>query len=180
MGETKRKIALVNVIRTYANVNQPVDQFTHHMNTIVHAAQEHRLIAQLHAGIRQKRSCPLGIRGDLIGVIEVRVNPNRMVFPNDLAKFGGDPLWKYHGCACAYPDDFDVIDCPKFGEDVFQAFIAHQQGIATRKQHIPHCGCFANVINAGIDLGACASAIFLTSQPAAGAVPAVHGALVGY
>ena len=68
---------------------------------------------------------------DFIGVIEVNIDPNRMVFAKHSAQLRSNPLRKNNRCSGTQPDDFHMIDFAQFGEDVFQTIITHQQCVAT-------------------------------------------------
>ncbi len=149
------------------------------MHAIVDTAQQHRLVAKLQAGICQHGTGFLTLRGDLIGMIEVSIQPDRVVLFEHLAKFRGNALWHDYRCTGAQADDFNVLDFAQFGQDVLQALFPHQEGITAGKQHIANHRFAANVVDTGINFLQGARAILLACQTAAGAVTAIHGALIG-
>ena len=80
------------------------------MNTVIHTPEQNGLVAQLNACVREHGSSSAGIRSNFIGVVEMRVEPNRMIFPDHRAEFWSDSLGEYYRSARADADDFNVFN----------------------------------------------------------------------
>ena len=61
----------------------------------------------------------------------------------------------------------------------FEFFVAHQQGVAAREQHVAYLRCTGDVVDAVVDLFLGGCTVVLAGEAAARAVAAVHRAHVG-
>ena len=94
------------------------------------------------------------------------------------AQLGSDTLGAHHGGAGAQADDLHVGDGADALDDVLQGLVVHHQGVAAGQQDIADLGMSGHVVDALVDLRHGHFAVVLTGEAAAGAVTAVHGALV--
>ena len=172
------QVALIDVVGTHADADQLVDQLLHGVDAVIDAGQQHALVAQRDTGVGQHGAGLGGLGGDLVGVVEVGVQPDGVILLQHVAQLGGDALRQHHGSAGADADDLHVGDLTQLGDDVLQALVAHQQGVAAGQQHVADLGSVADVLDGLIHLIHGQAGVVLAGEAAAGAVTAVHGALV--
>ena len=67
----------------------------------------------------------------------------------------------------------------KLADDVFKPVIVLHESVAAGEQDVADLGMVADILEAGIDLLGGNGGVMLACEPSAGAVAAVHGALVG-
>ena len=179
MLQAHGQVALIDVVGAHADLDQLVDQLLHGENTVVDAGQQHALVAQGDTGVGQHGAGLGGLGGDLVGVVEVGVQPHGVILLQHVAQCGSDALGQHDGGAGADADDLHVGDLAQLGDDVLQALVAHQQGVAAGQQHVADLGRIADVLDGLVDLIHGQAGVVLAGEAAAGAVAAVHGALVG-
>ena len=102
-----------------------------------------------------------------------------MILTQHGAQLGGDTLGAHHGGAGAQTDDLHVGDGAQALDDVLQVLIGDHQTVTAGQQDVTDLGMSGHIIDALVDLGHRHLAVILTGKTAAGAVTAVHGALVG-
>ena len=102
-----------------------------------------------------------------------------MVFFHHFAKLVGNALRHHHGYACSETDNFHVRNFAQAFQNVFNTVVAHQQGIAARKQHVANLRRTGNIGNGIIDALGGRSGVFLSGKAAARAMAAIHGAHIG-
>ena len=107
------------------------------------------------------------------------VQPHGMILLQHGAQLGGDTLGAHNGGAGAQTDDLHVGDGADALDDVLQDLIGDHQGVTAGQQDIADLGMSGHVVDALVDLLHGHFAVVLTGEAAAGAVTAVHGALVG-
>ena len=179
MLKTHAEVALIDIVGTDAVAHQFVHQFFHHMHTVVHTTQQDGLVAERDTGVGQFGNGFLGFGSHLVGVVEVGVQPDGMVFLEHVAEIVGDALGANHGGAAADADYLDMGDGAEAGNDIFQFSVAHHEGIATREEHVAHFGGTLDVLDALLDAVLRRLVILLACKTTAGAVAAIHGAHVG-
>jgi len=179
VAQTQGRIAGIDVVGADTHLDQAVDQLHHHVGAIVHAGQQHGLVAQGDTGVSQ-HSAGLGSLGsELLGGIEVGVQPHGMILLQHGAQLGRDTLGAHNGGAGAQTDDLHMGDGAHALDDVLQDLIGDHQGVTAGQQDIADLGMSGHVVDALVDLLHGHFAVVLTGKAAAGAVTAVHGALVG-
>ena len=179
MLQAHGQVALVDVVGANPDLHQLVDQLLHGVDAVVHTGQQHALVAQRDAGVSQHLAGLGGLGGDLVGVVEVSVQPNGMILLQHIAQLGGDTLGADHRGAGADADDFHVGDLPELGDDILQPLVRAEQRVAAGEQHIADDGRLADVLDGLIHLVHGKTGVLLAGEAPAGAVTAVHGALVG-
>jgi hypothetical protein len=147
------RVALVEIIRTHAAHEQLVHEAFHDVGVVVHAAQQHALIAQRHAVVGQQAQTVAHLRGQLARMIGVDAQPERMVLLQHAAQLGGDALRQEDRHAAADADELDVLDRPQAGEQRVELGIGEEQGITAGEQHIAHLGVTFQVAEGGLEFG---------------------------
>ena len=112
-------------------------------------------------------------------MIEVGVQPDRVVFLEHVHQFRCDALRQHDRGARADADDLHVGNGTQTADDIFEFFVAHQQGVAAREQHVAYLRCTGDVVDAVVDLFLGGCTVVLAGEAAARAVTAVHRAHVG-
>lgn len=95
---------------------------------------------------------PASIRGHFVRMIEVGVQPDRVVFLEHVHQFRCDALRQHDRGARADADDLHVGNGTQTADDIFEFFVAHQQGVAAREQHVAYLRCTGDVVDAVVDL----------------------------
>ena len=85
MAQAQARVAVINVVRPHPGANQGVNQFFHYIHAVVDPRQQNALVAQGDARVRQKRAGPAGFVGQFVGMVEMGVAPDRMVFFDHVA-----------------------------------------------------------------------------------------------
>ena len=179
MGQTHGKIANIDVVRTNADANEILNKLFHHMYAVVDACEQNTLVAEGNTCVCKHLTCALALFGDFIGMVEMRVQPNGMVLFEHCAKLRGDPLRHDNRGSAAEADDFNMGHLAQLADDVFKLFVALHECVAAGKKNIANFGMIADIVETFLDLAIGNGGIVLPRKPAAGAVTAVHGALVG-
>ena len=179
MGQTHGKIANIDVVGTNADANEILNKLFHHMYAVVDACKQNTLVAEGNACVCKHLTCALALFGDFVGMVEMRVQPNGMVLFEHGAKLRGDPLRHDNRGSAAETDDFNMRHLAQLADDVFKLFIALHECVAAGKKNIANFGMIADIVETFLDLAIGNGGIMLPRKPAAGAVTAVHGALVG-
>jgi hypothetical protein len=97
-----------------------VAQPLHGLDVVVDALEQHRLVVERDARARELVAGPQGLRGELARVVEVDVDPQRVVLLQHLAQLVVDALREGHGHAAADADDLEVRDGPQLREDALE------------------------------------------------------------
>lgn len=80
MGEPHGKIAHIDVIGTHTDLNEPLYQLFHDMHAVIDACKEYALVAEGDTCVCEHLTGTLALFGDLVGMVEMGIQPNGMVF----------------------------------------------------------------------------------------------------
>ncbi len=180
MGQTHGQVANVDVIWSYPDVDERLNELLHDVYAVVNAVQEHRLVAEGDTRVGEHGAGAPRFLGDLVGMVEVGVQPNGMIFLEHIAEGGSDPLRADDRGAAADTDDLHVGDLTKLRDDVLELFVRNHERVAAGKQNVPDLGMVPDVLDAALHLAVGHGGVVLTGEAAPRAVTAVHGALVGH
>ena len=114
---------------------------------------------------------------DLVGVVEVDVDPDRVVLGEHLAQLVVDPLRQEDRHPGADPDDLDVGDLAQAAEDALEQLRGEGQAVAARDEHVADLRRAADVVELRLVVAAVEVLGRVADDPAPGAVPAVRRAL---
>jgi len=171
------QVALIQVIRAHPNPHQVLHQPSLNMHAVVHARQQHALIAQRNARPSQAVSCLCQFSGDFIGVVDMDIHPQGMVFLQSVAQFRRHPLRHKHRNAAANPDNLNVRNFAQPAQQFLKNFRRQRQRIAAREQHITHLRRILQILNLGLKFCPREGRAWVAHDPRASAVPAVRSAL---
>ena len=85
-------IGLVDVIRTYTGPQQFLHQLLHYLGRVVDALEQHGLVAERDSRVSQHTERLEGFRRQFVGMIEMHIHKQRMVFFKNCDQFRGDAL----------------------------------------------------------------------------------------
>ena len=139
--------------------------------------QQDALVADREARPGQLVDRPADLRGDLVGVVEVEVDPERVVLREHLAQLVVDPLGQEDRHAAADPDDLDVGDLAQAAEDRFEQLRREGQAVAAGDQDVADLRGPAQVVELRLVVLAVEVLGRVADDPAPGAVAAVARAL---
>ena len=116
-------IAHIDVVRPYPGGEQSLHQQLHDLRVVVHALEEHGLAAQ-----RYPRICEHAERRDrggrqLVGVVEMRVDVERVVLLEDGAQLRRDALGEVTGDPAADSQHFEMRNGPQPLADIVDAAV---------------------------------------------------------
>ena len=114
---------------------------------------------------------------DLVRMVEVQVDPQRVVLLEHLAQFVVDALGQEDRHAAPDPDDLDVRDLADPPQDRLEQLGREGQAVATRDEDVAHLRGPAQVLELGLMVAPIEVLGGVADDPRAGAVPAVRGAL---
>ena len=173
------EVALVDVVRPDPDLHEPLDQVALDVDAVVDAGQEHGLVPERDAGARKDvaRACQLG--GDLVRMVDVDVQPDRVVFREHLAQLFVDPLGEEDRDPRADPDDLHVRDVAQPAQHGLEKLRRQRQAVAAGDQDVADLGRPADVVELGLVLLPVEVLAGVADDPRSRAVPAVAGALRG-
>ena len=174
------QVALVNVIRPDAHHRQLVQQFFHHADAVVNAAQQHRLVTQRNPGIREPRAGSPDLGGRLARVVGVDIDPHRVKLFQHRAQGRRDALRQKHRDPRTDPQQFNVRNLAQLPEQAFEPVIVEQQWIAAAEQHVAHFAMVSEVIQRRAEIGFEMVFPHPADHAAARAISAVRRAPVGH
>ena len=114
------EVALVQVVRPDPVLDQLVDERALDVHAVVHAGKEDALVADRHAGLRELVDRAADLGRDLVRVVEVEVDPQRVVLLEHRAQLVVDALGQEDRHARSDPDDLDMGDLAKAPEDLLE------------------------------------------------------------
>ena len=114
---------------------------------------------------------------DLLGMVDVDVDPERMVFPDHLAELVVDALRQEHRHAAADADDLDVRDRAQVAQQLVQHLGRHGQRIAAAQQHVADLRRAGDVVDLRLVFLAAEVGRGVADDAAASAIAAIAGAL---
>src|SRR5439155_22782667 len=106
------------------------------LGIVVHALQQYRLTAERDAGVGETAQRRYGSGGELVGVIEVRVDVERMVLPQDVTQLRRDALGEMTRYPAADPQHLEMRDGPEAFAELVEPPIGEEQRIAARHDHV--------------------------------------------
>src|SRR5665647_793077 len=152
MGRAFGQVALVVVVGLDPVLDQLVDELLHHVGAVVDATHEHCLVAQRDAGTVEKVAGGLALARELVGVVEVRVEVQRVVLGEHVHELGRDALRADDRHARADADDLHVVDRAHAGDDVLELIVAQHQRVATADEHVADLSGALDVLDGVVDL----------------------------
>ena len=111
MLKSHGQVTLVDVVRPYPYPYELLYKILHNVYTVVYAGEQYTLIAERNTCVCKPCACRRGLLCNLIGMVEVRVEPNGMILLEHIAKFGSDPLGHNDGCSRTYADYLHMGYC---------------------------------------------------------------------
>ena len=117
--------------------------------------------------------------GDLVGVVDVDVQPQRVVLGEHLAQLVVDALGHEHRHPGSDAHDLHVRDLAQAAERRLQQLGREREAVAARDQHVADLGVVPDVVELGLVLLAVEVLGGVADDPAPRAVAAVHRALGG-
>ena len=172
-------VGVIEVIGPHADPEQLPAQPSLDLHRVVDPAQQHRLVVDRHARPQELAHRPLGLRRDLVRMIEVRVEPDRPVAIAQPAELRVDPLRQDDGKPGAEPDDLQVRDRAQPGQEVAEAGIVQCQRIPAGDDDVADGRRGAQVLHGRVDLGRPADPVAELPLALARAVPAQQRTDVG-
>ena len=112
----------------------------HRLQVVVHAGQQHALVAQRDAGIGQALQRFFHFNGELARMIDVHAHPERMILRQHCAKLWRDSLRQENRNPRSDAKEFDMRDRAQTAEQILQFAVTEQERITTREQHVAHFG----------------------------------------
>ena len=82
----------------------------HCLEIVVHAGEQHALIAERNSGVRQTLERFFYFNREFTWMVHVHAHPKRVVFGENRTQFRRDPLGQENRYARADAEKFDVLD----------------------------------------------------------------------
>ena len=136
------QIGLKEIIGLDPDLQERSHQGEDNGGIIVDPFQQNSLAAQGIPPSARRASGPGCLKGDLVGVIEMGVDKERMEFFQD----GNKPFCDAHGQGAWYPgadaDDFYGRNSPQSAQEILQHLIVQQQRISAGYEDVLYFRCF--------------------------------------
>ena len=104
---------------------------------------------------RQQVDRARDLRGDLVGVVEVEVHPQRVVARQHLAELVVDALRQEDRHARADAHDLDVRDLAQAAQHALEELGRQGQRVAAGEEHVAHLGRAPQVVELRLVVRAC-------------------------
>ena len=147
------------------------------VHRVVDARQQHALVAQRNPGVGHAGAGLAQLRRDLLGMVDVDVDPERVVFADHLAELVVDALRQEDRHAAADADDLDMRNGAQVAQQLVQHLRRHRQRIAAAQQHVADLRRARNVLDLRLVLLPAEVGRGVADDAAAGAIAAIAGAL---
>ena len=102
----------------------------HHLDVVIDASEEHRLIAERDAGKRQAFARRRELTSNFLRMVGVDTQPDWTVFTEDFGELRRDALGQEDWDARADADELDVLDRAEASEERIQLGVREQQRVA--------------------------------------------------
>ena len=177
---TLHKVALIQVIWAHTDAGKFLNQFTLHMNTVIYAGQKHGLISKRDAYASHAVTGFGQFFGNLIRVVDVNIQPQRMELGEHVAQFLGHT--HRHEDRHTRPDayNFNMRDLAQAGKQLFQDLGSQYEWITTGEQHVTHLRCVFEIFDLHLKILAVEGLPGIADDARARAITAVRGALSRY
>ena len=147
-------------------------------DAVVDAREQHGLVAERNPRPGQQVAGAGQLRCHLVRVVDVDVEPHRVVLRQHLAELVVDPLGQEDRDPGADPDDLDVGDLAKAAQErISRSFGASVRPIAAGDEDVANLRRAADVVELGLELAAVEVLGRVADDPAPRAVAAVARAL---
>ena len=147
------------------------------MDVIVDTRKQDRLVAEGDARTGEAVAGLGQLEGDLVGVVDMDVEPERVILLKHVAEVVIHPHRHEDRDARTDADDLDVLDLAQPAEQLRQQLGGQHQGIAAGKEDVPHLGRSFEIVDLHVELGARELLARLAHDARARAVAAVGSAL---
>src|SRR5664280_305297 len=176
--DTTGQIALVDIIGSDADSHELLNELFHDIGAIVDPLEKDRLVANRNPCINQHRDSPGRLGRHLAGVVELRIEPQRMVLAQHGSQFGRDALRKDYRGTRADAYHLDVLDLADLTDDILEELVIDEQRVTTGQEDVPYLLVLANIADCSIDLAPGASCVSHARKAPARTVTAIHATLV--
>jgi hypothetical protein len=146
------EIALVEIVGPDAGAQEFLDEDFHDLGIVVHALEQHGLVAERDAGVGEAPERVAHFGGQFPGVVDVDADPERVEFLEHGAEFGRDPLRQEDGDPAADAEKFDVLDGAQSAEKIFEARIGKQERVAAGKEDVADFGVLLQVVDGAVEI----------------------------
>src|ERR1700726_190798 len=85
MRDTCDAVTVIEVVRSHPNFEQTCHEASHHVNVVVDSPKEDRLVLYGYPVPQQHVACRSGLWGDLLWMVKMRVQPDRVIHFEHLA-----------------------------------------------------------------------------------------------
>src|SRR5215475_7017140 len=134
------EVALINVIWPHAAHEEFVHERLHRFEIVVHTGEQHALIPERYAGVRESLKCFFDFNRQFARMINVHAHPERMIFRQDRAQLWRDALWQKDRNARANAKKFNVLYRAQPTEQLVELVVAENERVAAAEQDIAHFG----------------------------------------
>ena len=175
----RHRPSLEHVVLRTAHERQLTEQTRERRRAVIHAAHYRALIHRLRTGLAQQPNRLACLRGELPRVIEVvhdvdlRLGVALLLDQPQEIRIVEDPVRVERGHLGADPDDPHVRHCRYVTDDRLQPARGHDEGIATREEHVGDLLVFGDVLEARL-VSQSRVVVVVHEQPLAEAVAAIR------
>ena len=155
-----------------------MNEIHHDKLAVVYATKEYALVSKRNTCVSKLSKSFLCIRSHFLRMVEMRVQPNRMIFLEHIHKVIRNSLRHNYRSSRAETDNLYVLNLSEFADDVLKSFILNKQSITAGEKYVSNLRSVSDVFDTSVDifLGSCT--VCLARKSSSCAVTAVHGALV--
>ena len=164
---------LVEVVGPHAAAQELLHEHLHHVGIVVHALEQHRLVAERNARVGQAAQRIAHLDGQFLGMIHVDAHPERVEFLQHRAKFRRDPLRQKDRHAAADAEKFDVLDGAQAAQQIFKPCIGKQKRVSAGKKHVAHLRVLLQIIDGAVEIEFEFLFAHAADDAAARAIPAI-------
>ena len=176
MGSTGDSVELVEVIGHDAEVDQPLGELHQRVETIVHPAQQYRLVEQQYAGRRKSSQGRGHVRVEFGRVVGVNYHDRREPRGRDRCEqAGGDALGDYDGQSGVNSQAAQMWDVGESTDELGQVVVDQRERVAAAEDHLIDARVGGDLVDGRLPGGGRFGHL-LVGKMSAETIAAVHGA----
>ena len=170
-------VAHIDVVGPHPRGEQPLHQPLHHIGIVVHPLQQDGLAAERDARVGEPGERLDGGGGELVGMIEVRVDVQWVVPLEDRAQLRRDALRQVARDAAPDAYDLDMRDSAQPPAELVDPPVGQEERIAAGHDHVADFGVLFQVPEGRLELrhGDLLGIAHLAAARAEAAVRSAHG-----
>ncbi len=129
-----------------------MNKFLHNVHAVVYSAKQNALVSKRNTGVSKPCAGCCTLFGNFLRMVEMSVEPDRMVLLEHVAKLRSDSLRAYNRSTGTDSDYLHMLDCTELLDYVLQSVVRNHKSITAGKQHVSYLRSVLDVLNCLLDI----------------------------